>query len=73
VAWKMWERKAMLHDGCGVYLCVCGSEERIFVFSDWEVIAVSFRLETCGCSVSQNSEFFVLSDGMLKFVWDSSQ
>jgi hypothetical protein len=42
-----------------VYLCafVVVSEERIFVFSDWELIAVSFRLETCCCSVSQNIEF----------------
>jgi hypothetical protein len=62
VAWQMWEGKAMLHDASGVVcvcVCVCVvlSEEWIFVFSDWDLIAVSFRLETCGCCVSQNSEF----------------
>jgi hypothetical protein len=42
-----------------VYACALAvlSEERIFVFSDWELIVGSFRLLTCGCSVSQNSEF----------------
>jgi hypothetical protein len=57
VAWPMWEGKAMLHDGSGLCVYAVLSEERIFVFSDWELIAVSFRLETCVYSVSQNSEF----------------
>jgi hypothetical protein len=53
-------------------VCVCAfpvlCEERIFIFREWEVVAVSFRLETCGCSVNQNSEFLRVMSCSVRFL-----